>query len=189
MFPMGDLRDSVTEKKRAHIIIVTKCPADLPANEKTKIREELGLTDEQELYFTCIEYGAPYKIIEGRHENMQLNPTETDVLLVCGIANPDTIKVELTKTAHYYEMLRYPDHHIFTSNDLNEIRKQFNKMTSSHKIILTTEKDAVRLEKFGEEMKDLPIYAWPITHRFLFGEQERFLQTIVSFINQFQLSR
>ena len=38
-------------------------------------------------------------------------------------------------------------------------------------MILTTEKDGVRLEKFESELKQLPVYVLPMTHQFLFGEE------------------
>ena len=186
MFPMGDLRDTVTEKKRANIIIVTKCPPSMSEHEKNEIRKELQPTDEQTLYFTCIAYGDPYKIGGNSRDKITLDPTQTDALLVCGIANPATLKTKLTQSVHYYEMLKYPDHHIFSSTDLQEITHQFNKMPSSNKILLTTEKDAVRLEKFGDKLQELPIYAWPITHRFLFEENALFLNQIHRFISEFE---
>jgi tetraacyldisaccharide 4'-kinase len=53
------------------------------------------------------------------------------------------------------------------------------------KIILTTEKDAVRLLKFGTELSDLPIYVLPIKQQFLFGEGVEFEKTIIGFIENF----
>ena len=82
-------------------------------------------------------------------------------------------------------MLRYPDHHIFHSNDLKEIKQQFEKITSPKKIVLTTEKDGVRLEKFVAELKDFPIYAVPIKHVFLFNEEEKFKAQVIAFIKSF----
>jgi tetraacyldisaccharide 4'-kinase len=79
-------------------------------------------------------------------------------------------------------MLRYADHHIFTSDDLKEIKKYFEKIQSASKIILTTEKDGVRLEKFRNELKDHPIYVLPIKHSFLFGEGPAFDEKINSFV-------
>ena len=39
----------------------------------------------------------------------------------------------------------YPDHHDFSRNDLLEIERKFDEMSGERKIIVTTEKDAVRL--------------------------------------------
>ena len=91
----------------------------------------------------------------------------------------------LTAHVHSYDLLPYPDHHIFNSDDLAEIKKHFNKMESANKIILTTEKDGVRLKKFKNELKDFPLYVLPIQHSFMFNEAEKFCDIITSFIGSF----
>jgi tetraacyldisaccharide 4'-kinase len=111
---------------------------------------------------------------------------QTDVLLICGIANPRPLKDFLTTQVHTYDMLRYPDHHIFDSDDLLEIKKQFEKIKSVHKIILTTEKDGVRMKKFETDLADFPIYVLPIQHQFLFGSAEKFNQQVIQFIQSFK---
>ena len=83
-------------------------------------------------------------------------------------------------------MLQYPDHHIFTIDDLKNIRERFEAVDAADKIILTTEKDAVRLAKFGQELEGLPLYVIPIRHHFLFNEGEKFNSTIESFIKNFE---
>lgn len=182
ILPAGDLRDVRSSSKRADIIIVTKCKADLVEAEKKKIIEEIAPLSKQSVYFTTIVYGKPYhlfskEIIEMEHDH--------GILLVCGIANPKPLKEHLTKHADSYDMLRYADHHIFHSNDLQEIKTQFKKIKANNKVVLTTEKDAVRLEKFEQELKDFPIYVIPIEHQFLFNEAEQFNKAITGFINNF----
>jgi len=83
-------------------------------------------------------------------------------------------------------LLQYADHHIFTIDDLNEIKRKFEEMEGSNRIILTTEKDAVRLLKFGSEIKDWPLYVLPVRHDFLFGEQQSFDQSVNDFIQNFK---
>ena len=91
----------------------------------------------------------------------------------------------LTGHVHTYDMLRYPDHHIFDSGDLADIKKQFLEIKSINKIILTTEKDGVRLQKFEKELIDLPIYVLPIQHSFMFNEWRNGFYDIVSYIYRF----
>ena len=108
------------------------------------------------------------------------------MLLVCGIANPKPLKQYLQEnTATYYQM-DYGDHYIFRIDDLNDIRKKFNAMSAANKMIITTEKDAVRLLKFNEELSDLPLYVLPVQHRFLFGEAEQFNAAIINYILNFK---
>lgn len=82
-------------------------------------------------------------------------------------------------------MIRYADHHIFTTDDLADIKQQFEKMDASKRVIITTEKDAMRLHKFKQELAGFPIYVLPIRHRFLFGESESFHQQVFSFVEKF----
>ena len=69
---------------------------------------------------------------------------------------------------------------------MQEIRKRFEKMDAPQKLILTTEKDAVRLMKFSAEIEQLPLYIMPIRHEFLFGEGEQFDRQVQEFITNFK---
>jgi tetraacyldisaccharide 4'-kinase len=182
MLPAGDLRDVKASIKRADIIIVTKCRQGLTEKEKTAIIKELKPLPRQAVFFTEITYTTPYHLFN--NPNATIGP-DTNILLVCGIANPRPLKDYLAAKMNTYDMLRYPDHHIFDMDDLTDIKKQFEKIKSSNKIILTTEKDAVRLVKFEQELKDYPVYVLPIEHNFLFDEAPLFDKKIVDFVNSF----
>ena len=183
MFPAGDLRDIKSSSKRADIIVVTKCKPDLSDFEKQKLILELNPLSHQKVFFTTIEYTKPYHLFsKAQHEIL---PADT-VLLICGIANPKPIKNYINASAQSYDMIKYADHHIFTSTDLNDIKKQFAQIQSKQKIIITTEKDAVRLEKFKNELSDFPIYVLPIKHHFLFNEGKMFTDILVSFVDSFK---
>jgi len=180
--PTGDLRDLKSSYLRSHIIIVTKCPVDISAEEKKRITEEINPTRHQSVFFTAIEYGTPYHI--NTREEYQLEASN-ELLLVTGIANPEPLKLFVEEHSREYIMLEYPDHYIFTIDDLKEIRKKFRMMESPGKVILTTEKDAVRLMKFRSELSDLPLYVIPVRHHFLFSEGEQFNQLVINFIRSF----
>jgi len=185
VLPTGDLRDERRSYKRADMIVVTKCPAVLSVEEKLAFKQEIKPLPHQQLFFTTIRYGLPYHIISKKE--ISLN-TATEVLLVSGIANPLPLKKYLqdaTKT--YYEIL-YGDHHIFRIDDWKEIVKRFNNIPAENKIILTTEKDAVRLIKFGQTLQDYPIYVIPIEIQFLFNEGHQFTDIISKFITDFSIT-
>ncbi len=185
ILPAGDLRDVRSSSKRADIIIVTKCKADLSEIEKMAIISEINPLANQTVYFTSLVYGKAYHLFT--KEIIDISP-DCGILLVCGIANPRPLKDYLTKHADTYDMLRYADHHIFHSNDLTDIKQQFDKIKTNKKIVLTTEKDAVRLEKFAQELTTFPIYVIPIEHAFLFNEAEKFKDAVTIFINSFKKS-
>ena len=182
ILPAGDLRDVRSSSQRADIIIVTKCRADLSETEKKSIIEEIKPGVKQAVYFTTIVYSQPYHLFT--KEKISVTP-DYGILLVCGIANPTPLKKHLTEHADSYDMLRYADHHIFHSNDLKDIKHQFEKISSEKKIVLTTEKDAVRLEKFEQELTDFPVYVIPIEHVFLFNEAAKFNNAVIAFIKTF----
>lgn len=183
ILPAGDLRDVRSSYKRADIIIVTKCKPDLSQAERDSIIAEIKPTNRQTVYFTRIVYGKSHHLFT--KVEIDISP-ECSILLVCGIANPAPLKKHLEKHTDSYDMLRYPDHHIFHSNDLKDIRQQFEKTDAAKKLVLTTEKDAVRLEKFENELKDFPIYVIPIEHVFMFNEAEQFAAEIINFIKSFK---
>jgi tetraacyldisaccharide 4'-kinase len=181
--PTGDLRDQKSSYKRAEIIVVTKCNPGLTRDGRKKIIKEIDPKPEQPVFFTAIEYGGVYHITT--KESYRLTD-KTEVLLVTGIANPKPLKAMLEMNCKTYSMLQYPDHHIFTIDDLQEIRNRFRQIEFPEKIILTTEKDAVRLVKFDRELADLSLYVIPVKHDFLFGEEEKFNELVINFIRNFR---
>jgi len=181
--PTGDLRDERKSAKRAEVIIVTKCPADLSIEERDEIIEKLYPEQNQSVFFTSIAYETPYHIY---------NPSEQwvltlrdEVLLVCGIANPLPLKNYLHEHTHTYYQLSYNDHHIFSIEDLQEIKERFNQIDSKSKLILTTEKDAVRLVKYTEELNEIPLYVLPIKPQFLFDTEKEFNQLVLDYVAQY----
>jgi len=180
--PTGDLRDEWASAKRADIIIVTKCPEDLSIEKKQSIIKSLKPLLSQTVYFTTIEYGIPYHIVS--HDKRMITQDD-EVLLVCGIANPKPLKELLLENTKAYYQKDYNDHHIFSIDDLHEIKERFDEINADKKFILTTEKDAVRLVKFADELIDTPVFIIPIRHRFLFSEEEKFNGQVISFIRNF----
>ncbi|MBL7764038.1 MAG: tetraacyldisaccharide 4'-kinase [Chitinophagaceae bacterium] len=181
--PTGDLRDLKSSYKRADIIVVTKCKPGLSAEEANAIKEEISPQDGQELFFTSIKYGVPYHIISRKEYRLD---KKTEVLLVAGIANPLPLKNMIEENSKAYFLSHFPDHHIFSIDDLKEIKKRFEKIEAAQKIILTTEKDAMRLIKFRDVLRDLPMYVIPIRHHFLFEKAETFNGIVINFIENFK---
>jgi len=183
--PTGDLRDEWASAKRAEIIVVTKCPPNLTKDKKEKIIRSLHILPVQQIFFTTIEYGTPYHIF---HQTLRKVTQQDEVLLVCGIANPKPLKEYLMQHAYTYYQKDYSDHHIFSIDDLNTIKERYDEIDAEYKMILTTEKDAVRLTKFKDELKEIPLYVLPIRHQFLFNEGEQFNATLISFIRNFSFN-
>ncbi len=181
--PTGDLRDEKSSYKRADIIVVTKCKPDLSEEERMRILKEINPLAHQRVFFSTIVYGVPYHIL--RNEEPYFLHKNLEVLLLTGIANIEPLKKFVLDQTYTYERISYSDHHVFTIDDLKEIKRRFDKLDHTQKIILTTEKDAVRLIKFREELEGLPLYVLPIQHEILFGEEPQFRTQFTTFIEQF----
>jgi tetraacyldisaccharide 4'-kinase len=183
--PTGDLRDEKNSIQRAAIVVVSKCPSTLTIEESVTVKERLHLHSTASLFFSAIVY-APLVSLQDNstiafHKNME-------VLLVTGIANPKPMEQYLENKIKVYEKLSFGDHHIFTTDDIKSIEKQFSKLHANHAILITTQKDAMRLLKFGAAIKHLPIYILPIQMEFLFDKEQEFLQLIQEHIANFSLS-
>lgn len=182
ILPAGNLRDVRSSSKRADIIIITKCPPTLDIKAKLQSLENIDALKNQSVYFSAIGYDNPYHLFSGITRSFN---KDQKILLICGIANPAPIVEEINKQYVLTESLLYRDHHIFNIDDLQRIKKLYEAYSIENAIILTTEKDSVRLSKFQNELKDLPIYVLPIRHNILFGEEELLNKQIVDFVNSF----
>ena len=169
MLPTGNLRESRSGAKRADIIVVTKCPANLSLDEQNEIKSKLQLNSDQELYFSYIDYDDS---VYSEDKVLKVSEIENvDKLLLAGIAKPEPFFGYLQD--ENVECLTYPDHHHFSEKELLEINNK-----SKNKIIITTEKDFVRLK--GSIPKEQLFYL-PIRSTFL-SVSENFDKTITNYV-------
>ena len=187
ILPMGNLRESRSSAKRADIIIVTKCPEHLSDEEINRLTEKLNTSSFQNVYFSYIKYGEVIKLF-GNKEQEQINylDGQCDVVLLTGIANTQPLEDYLNSKTKTLINIKFPDHHQFTSKDLHHVIEKFNTIASEKKIILTTEKDAMRLmdSEFKELLKDLHLFYLPIEIQFNKNDQTSFNQQIINYVRQ-----
>ena len=138
LFPVGNLRESRKGKKRADIIIITKCPNNITEKQMKSI--ENSISSSAPIYFTKIKYGELIPVFNA--EKLKLNSTH-NILLVTGIANTSELILELKTQQLTYKHLAYRDHYPFSDKDADYISEIFGKFANENKIILTTEKDAM----------------------------------------------
>lgn len=142
VLPAGNLREFKTGAVRSDIIIVTKSPENLSEKHQAEIIKKLNPTKEQSVYFSAIFYNEN---LIGK-EHLSINELQDyEVLLVTGIANPKPLINFLQTRNINFKHLSYPDHHGFTHQDIKKISDTYNTILSQNKIILTTEKDYVRI--------------------------------------------
>ena len=143
LLPAGRLREPLTSKNRADIVIITKCPRDLKPMDYRVITKQMDLFPYQQLYFSTIEY-EPLQPVFREGTQLNNNISECHVLLLTGIASPRPLQDVITPQVASLHPLRYPDHHSFSSKDVAHINHEFEQLPTP-RIIITTEKDAVRL--------------------------------------------
>lgn len=148
--PAGRLRDCPAEKKRADIVIVTKCPHNISIDEQVAITRELALGPEQSVYFTAFEYGNHYPVFRDYKNTLSLNK-DTYTIALAGIANPSDFFKYIAEQTTMVEAIAFPDHHVYTVREIKAIFEKLGKIDAPAKAIITTEKDAVRLS-------DLPLH-------------------------------
>jgi tetraacyldisaccharide 4'-kinase len=182
-FPTGNLRDEKSSYKRADIIIVTKCDSDLSQNRSAEILREIRPLSGQTVLFAAMEYGMPYHILN--KDDKKVLDQNTEVLLVTGIANIRPLKKYLHEQVHSYDQMTFSDHHIYDIDDMHDITTRLQKIKGDNTIIITTEKDAVRLIKFKEYLADLPIYVLPVQHKILYNQETLLLNHLHDFISSF----
>ena len=182
LIPAGWLREHRSNYHRADIIVVSKCPYNLSPHESEKIINEIAPYRYQKVYFSCIQYAPLYAFNDFR-QKLDLEK-DTDVLLVCGIARYDELKNYLSQRARNVYVRNYRDHYRFDRYDLEVIRETFTNLGDVKKIIVTTEKDAARLEEFRDWFlqNKIEIFVQPIAVHFLLGGGERFNADILQYI-------
>ena len=112
--------------------------------------------------------------------------TDTDILLITGIASPAPILERLGDCTKQIDLLSFGDHHDFTHKDMQQIRERFNKLKGKRRLIITTEKDATRLINhpgLDAELKPF-IYALPIEIEILQNQQDKFNQHIIDYVRE-----
>jgi len=167
LLPVGRLREWRTAAERADMIVVTKCPVGMTTEEIQSIRNEVRQNEKQEVFFSRYVYGNPYRMY-GHVERLELN-ANIDVLLVVAIAGTEYLLDYVDAQCGEVKMLEYRDHHAFSNFDIGNIELYFKNMAGpNQKIILTTEKDAVRLDLHRELLQQLslPIYILPVAVQF-----------------------
>lgn len=194
LLPAGRLREPLSGKNRADIVIVTKCPKDLKPMEFRVITKAMSLYPYQHLYFTTIDYDQPYAVF-GKREKLAIpsaSPTsllsfpDHHVLLLTGIASPRQLKEDLSPLIPHLTPLTFADHHRFRPKDIERINDAFTQLPSP-KFILTTEKDATRLasaEGLSDEVRQ-SLYAIPVRVAFMQQQQEeKFCEFIVGYVHK-----
>ena len=167
VLPTGNLREPRSGAKRADIIVVTKCPDGLSEAQKVTIAARLKVKPEQKLFFSHIAYAKDFVSKQGKLAIHTL-PKFT---LVTGIANAKPL-VEFLEEKHLkFNHIEYPDHYSFKPSDI--------ELLSKKGLIITTEKDYVRLSNY--EILEPNLYYLPI--EVVIDKPNEFAEAIKGFVD------
>ncbi|MGV3697859.1 tetraacyldisaccharide 4'-kinase [Flavobacterium sp.] len=175
VLPVGNLRESSIGGRRANIIVVTKCQADITNDEqgiiKVKLKRALDCRDDKsvEIFFSTVAYDD--KVYNETESRSVSEVKATSKLLLAGIAKPKPFFDYLQSGTD--EILQYPDHHHFSESEISGIKNK-----AGDKIIITTEKDFVRLKA---KILKKQLFYLPIKSE-LVSNQEAFDQTILNYV-------
>lgn len=188
LLPAGMLREPASNRKRANIILVTRTPADIKAIERREYVSHFGLSLGQHLYFTSMHYGElrpVYPETPGK-DLAWFKEHAGAILLVTGIANPAPLREYAQSIYGKLAELSFRDHHAYTEKDMEKISASYHRLKEQHQVVLvlTTEKDAVRLQEQNPhpELRDA-FFAVPIQVHFLNDDKEQFDRQILNYVN------
>lgn len=179
--PFGRLREDRKGYERANTIIVSKCPPGLTETDKKALQREIGPLPYQRLFFTSLQYGPLYDMAGGGP--VTASP-DASILLVCGIARPAPLVQHLKDNFKEVFLLPFPDHYYYNNNDLEKISRELKGLPGTEKLVVTTEKDAVRLHLLQPRLQQLGLNMTviPVEISFLFGEGNSFNNYIFDYI-------
>ena len=177
LLPLGKLREHSSNSNRADIIVVTKSPKTINPTIKKGITNKLNVLPYQDLYFSEINYLDLKHMISSERI---LNYNDHNIILITSISNASLIIKYLKQENKNITHLEYQDHYNYTVDDIDNILNAYNKNKHRKKLILTTEKDAVKLIKFKNKFKSVNIYVLPI--KIEFKEKESFEKKILNYV-------
>lgn len=205
LLPAGNLREPASQSKRANILIVTKCPSELKPIELRILINKFDLYPQQTIYCSTIVYGKLKKLtnsnnlletedsplvlksekdtIAGLSTLEDVKNNNIPVLIVAGIAAPETFVRHIQIYCPKAHTMLFPDHHEFGKKDIIHINNQFEKIKQSKGIIITTEKDSMRMIQ-NDLFKELAVFTYypEITISFLDNQGQTFNNKIIDYV-------
>lgn len=186
LLPYGMLREQISGAKRADIIVVTKTPKVFSPIVRKQILAELNPTLSQKVCFAFINYGNPIPLFTVNKEQNKLLSNLYSILMITGIGNPGPFEEYLKRNCTDLDKMEFPDHHEFLESDYEAIRNKFISLPTRRKMIVTTEKDAMRMQSSLSEkyLGDLSICYIPIEFEFHGSDKKVFDETVIGFVQK-----
>lgn len=181
LLPAGNYRDLLSRRRHADVMVVTKTPQRALPTQKDRIARKLAVGAVPLLY-ASIQYDA---LAPMGNEKLAV-PADAQALVVTGIANPAPFVAFASQQYPVAGHVAFPDHHAFTKRDREQIVARFEKIKATNKILVTTEKDAMRLRAFSAFFisRKIPVYYVPIRAVFEQSEEELLLAQVRQYLGR-----
>lgn len=190
ILPMGSLREPRRGARRADIIIVTKTPIILNPILRRQLIAEMKPAPHQKVYFSYIRYNQIVPLWDDAGRSLP-EKKYSHILVFAGIVNTYPIQEYLSQMCHELVVLQFPDHHRYTAADIDRIKQKFDDLYSRNKLLVTTEKDAMRLlnPDIIDKVRYLPVHYLPIEVAFHHDDQRMFDEQILDYVRKNQRKR
>jgi tetraacyldisaccharide 4'-kinase len=186
LLPYGRLRETISGRKRADIIVVTKTPRIFSPIVRNQLIDEIKPYPGQLICFAYINYLPFEPVYVGKCEYAGRTDNVYSIIMLTGIGNPGPMQEYLRRLCTDLEMMEFPDHHVFTQKDLLLLKEKYKNLPTKRKIIITTEKDAKRLQNTEAEsiIGNLPIFYVPISFEFHPTDKVIFDQAVLTAVQK-----
>lgn len=184
LVPTGILRDIKKAANRADIIVVTKSPNVISPYNKKDVENSLKPLPHQKVFYSYIDY-LDFKPFSKSSHEFDIKDAKT-VLLFCGIANTYSLEDHLKRKYNTVAKVQFNDHHDFTEKDIDMVIERYNSLIGKSKVIVTTEKDAMRLinSSLIDKFDNIPVYTIPIKVKFHNEESNNFDDEIIRYVKE-----
>lgn len=191
LLPAGRLREGIHQMRRANMIVFSKCPDKVTPIMRRILQKDVRLKPYQNIFFTKFEYqqispvfNAPpldFSLLKAKHYS---------ILIISGIASPKPVQEYLEQFGEEVEIMFFPDHHYYSGNDVLAILHRFDTFKSNNKIMVTTEKDAIRFKELSGLAVQFKksLYYLPVKVKFL-DEEKSFNKRILGYVGENKSNR
>jgi tetraacyldisaccharide 4'-kinase len=192
LLPAGRLREGTAQMRRANMIVFTKCPNEVTPIMRRILQKDVRLKPYQSLFFTTLVHEKIQPVFNAPELDKSFYKEKSlSFVVFSGIASPFLFHAYLKQFSKKSEIISFPDHHYFSGSDIKMIMDKFGSLATDKKIIITTEKDAMRLR----DLNDLPddfkmhLYYVPVKVKFLDEGGNEFNKKILNYVGENKSNR
>jgi tetraacyldisaccharide 4'-kinase len=192
LLPAGRLRESAAQMRRANVIVFTKCPNEVTPIMRRILQKDVSLKPYQSLFFTTLDYEKIQPVFDGsKIDNEFYTKKSYSAVVLTGIAYPILFHAHIKRFTKKTEILSFPDHFYYSVSDMQMVLHKFESIDSTKKIIVTTEKDAMRIKDLADLPDELKmnLYYVPVKVKFLDEGGNEFNKKILNYVGENKSNR